>query len=79
MNKTKKAKALVADCKKNLAVNEYNTRMFKKVSNCSAADVSTIQAYVETIMRNGGYSGTLMQPRGNVAAVLINCGLYETS
>lgn len=78
MTKAKRAQALIAACAKNLAENEYNSRTFKRVQRCSASDISTIQFYAETIMKNGSYTGILMQPRGNVAAVLINCGLYET-
>lgn len=74
----KKAEKLIADCKRNLAGNEYNSRRFKKVSNCSHSDIETVLLYAETVSNHGSYTGTLMQPRGNVAAVLLNCGLYET-
>ncbi len=82
MQKTKDRRSvaakLVSECEKNLSANEYNTRRFKKVLFCTASDIETIKLYAETISRNGSYSGLLMQPRGNVAAVLVNCGLFET-
>lgn len=74
-----KADQLVDACEKNLAGNEYNTRTFKRVRGCTASDIETVQLYAETIALHGSYTGILMQPRGNVAAVLVNCGLFETA
>ena len=68
---------LVAECEKKLKNNEYNTRRFMGVPNCSASDVETVKLYAVTVMQNGQYTGTLRRPCGNVAAVLQKCELYE--
>lgn len=73
MDKIKAAKNLLGICEKSLRDNEYNIRKVKGVS-CSHSDVETVILYAETFLNTGGFSG-LMQPRGEVRAVLQKAGL----
>ncbi len=57
--------------------NEYGVCRFQGVYRCTRDDIDAIRLYAETIKDYGQYSGRLEQPKGNVAAVLVNCGLYE--
>lgn len=70
------ARALVALCNESLLKHEYNTRKIKGVA-LSHSDVETAKLYAETIICTGYYTGVLMPPRCEVAALLKKFGLLE--
>ncbi len=72
------AKSLIEKMdRRNRKYNEYGFCRFQGVYRCTRDDIDAVRLYAETIKDYGKYTGRLEQPKGKVAAVLANCGLYE--